>query len=207
MFDRILHHPLARALAGIIGTFFMAVGVNLFVIPQGLYSGGLLGFCQLLRTLLTDMLGVNPGFDISGALYLLLNIPLFLLAWRNLGRNFVVRTIICTASSSVFLSLIPVPAVPIVADPLTSCLIAGIVGGFACGLVLTCGCSSGGCRSLCCRSSFGGSGGLILLGKKRGDVLACLTDDADDFQTGNVIALGGEYFKQSTRYLGFFVKA
>lgn len=144
MFDRILHHPLARALAGIIGTFFMAVGVNLFVVPQGLYSGGLLGFCQLLRTLLTDMLGVNPGFDISGALYLLLNIPLFLLAWRNLGRNFVVRTIICTASSSVFLSLIPVPAVPIVADPLTSCLIAGIVGGFACGLVLTCGCSSGG---------------------------------------------------------------
>ena len=144
MFNRMLHHPLARVLAGVAGTFFMALAVNLFIVPQGLYSGGLLGFCQLLRTLLVQLMGTEPGFDISGALYLMLNLPLFWLAWRNLGRHFVVRTIICTAASSLFLSLIPVPAAPIVADPLTSCLIGGILGGFACGLVLTCGCSSGG---------------------------------------------------------------
>lgn len=144
MLDKLLHHPLARVLAGVFGSLLVAVGVNLFVVPQGLYSGGLLGFCQLLRTLLTEHLKINPGFDISGILYLLLNLPLFWLAWRNLGRHFVVRTIICTVANSLFLSLIPVPDTPIVADPLTSCLIAGILVGFSCGLILTCGCSGGG---------------------------------------------------------------
>lgn len=38
----------------------------------------------------------------------------------------------------------PSPAVPIIADPLTSCLIGGLGVGFAAGLVLSCGCSTGG---------------------------------------------------------------
>ncbi len=144
MFNKLLHHPFARVLAGVFGAFMMALGVNLFVIPQGLYSGGMLGLSQVLRTLLQDYLHLQTPFDLSGALYLLLNLPLFALAWHSLGRAFLIRTIICTVSNSLFLSLIPVPAVPIVEDMLTSCLIGGILVGVACGLILTCGCSTGG---------------------------------------------------------------
>ena len=144
MFNKMLHHPFARVLAGVFGAFLMAVGVNLFVIPQGLYSGGMLGLSQLLRTLLQDYLHLQTPFDLSGALYLLLNIPLFALAWHSLGRAFLIRTMICTVANSLFLSLIPVPATPIVEDILTSCLIGGILVGVACGLILTCGCSTGG---------------------------------------------------------------
>ena len=43
-----------------------------------------------------------------------------------------------------FYSLIPVPSTPIVADYLTACLLGGILTGVGCGIVLTCGCSSGG---------------------------------------------------------------
>lgn len=144
MFDKILHHPLARIFVGVAGGFLMALGLNLFIVPLGLYSGGVLGLCQLLRTLLVSALKIEPGFDLSGPLYWLINLPLFWLAWRNLGRSFVIRTIIITSTSSLFLTLIPIPASPIIDDVLTSCLLGGIIVGFACGLILTCGCSSGG---------------------------------------------------------------
>ena len=142
MFDKLLHHPFARILAGVAGAFLMAVGTNLFIVPLGLYSGGFLGLSQLLRTLLVSLLPSEPAFDLAGLLYLLLNLPLFVLAWRSLGRAFVVRTIITTVSNSLFLTVIPV--VTVVDDVLTSCLLGGILVGFSCGLILTCGCSSGG---------------------------------------------------------------
>ena len=42
------------------------------------------------------------------------------------------------------MSVIQSPAVPILDDPLASCLVGGILCGFALGLALTCGCSTGG---------------------------------------------------------------
>ena len=144
MFSKALHNRWARLGMGILGVLLMAISINLFVVPHNLYTGGLLGFCQLFRSVLTQELGVDPGFDISGVLYLLLNIPLLILAWKTMGRGFVVRTMTCTVCCSLFLTMIPVPAHPIVEDTLTSCLLGGMVNGFAGGIVLTGGCSSGG---------------------------------------------------------------
>ncbi len=144
MFSKALHNRWARLAIGILGAGLVALSINLFVVPHHLYTGGLLGFCQLIRSILTQKLGLDLGFDISGVLYLLLNVPLMLLAWMNLGRGFVVRTVTCTVCCSLFLTIIPVPAQPVVADTLTSCLLGGMVSGFAGGMVLTCGCSSGG---------------------------------------------------------------
>jgi uncharacterized membrane-anchored protein YitT (DUF2179 family) len=80
----------------------------------------------------------------AGILYLLANAPILLFAWHQLGRAMAARTLICTLSYSLFYSLIPVPAVPVVDDYLTACLLGGILTGVGCGIVLTCGCSSGG---------------------------------------------------------------
>ncbi len=125
MFSKALHNRWARLGMGILGVLLMAISINLFVVPHNLYTGGLLGFCQLFRSVLTQELGVDPGFDISGVLYLLLNIPLLILAWKTMGRGFVVRTMTCTVCCSLFLTMIPVPAHPIVEDTLTSCLLGG----------------------------------------------------------------------------------
>lgn len=145
MLRKLLQNRWSRIVLALIGTIICDVGLNLFIVPQGLYTGGLLGTCQLIRNVLSTYFGFNVTlFDLSGALYLLLNIPILLLAWRTLGKSFVVKTILCTVSTSVFLTIIPIPAVPIVADRLTSCLVGGIIGGFGWGLVLTCGASSGG---------------------------------------------------------------
>lgn len=140
-----LHNRWLRLLGAIFGEFLAALAMNLFLVPMHLYTGGILGFCQLLRTLMADYLGMNFGqYDIAGILYLLANIPIVLLAWRALGRGFVVRTVICTLAFSLFYSILPVPAAPIVEDMLTSCLLGGIIAGVAYGIVLTCGCSGGG---------------------------------------------------------------
>ena len=140
-----LHHRGLRLVVAVIGELIAAAALNLFIVPLNLYTGGLMGVCQLLRTLAADYLGMNFGaYDVAGILYFLLNIPILLLAYKNLGRAFVAKTLICTVAFSLFYSLIPSPSVPIVDDYLTACLLGGILCGVGSGLVLTCGCSGGG---------------------------------------------------------------
>lgn len=140
-----LHNRWLRLLAAVFGEFVAALALNLFIVPLNLYTGGAMGFCQLLRTFLVTHMGVNFGqYDIAGVLYFLVNIPILLYAWKTLGRGLVVRTLICTLTYSLFYSIIPVPTQPIIDDMLTSCLLGGILTGVASGIILTCGCSSGG---------------------------------------------------------------
>ena len=120
-----LHNRILRLVLAVLGELIAAAALNLFIVPLSLYTGGLLGFCQLVRTLLQDFLGVSFGaYDIAGVLYFLLNIPLLMIGYRNLGRGLAVRTIICTVSYSVFYSIIPIPTQPIVDDYLTACALS-----------------------------------------------------------------------------------
>ena len=144
MIHKALQNRWTRLAIGILGTFINAFGVNYFIVPMGLFSGGILGVSQLLRTLIASRVALPAGVDIQGVLYLLLNLPLILLAWRALGRVFVVRTLICTLSSSFFYSILTAPATPILEERIACCLVGGIIGGFGLGLTLTSGCSSGG---------------------------------------------------------------
>lgn len=137
-----LHNRWLRVLFAVLGELLSAAAMNLFIVPLHLYGGGLMGLCQLLRTLIQSGLGVS--YDFAGVLYFACNVPILLFAYKTLGRPFVVKTIICTSAYSFFYSVIPVPAVPIVEDYLTACLLGGILCGIASGIVLTCGASGGG---------------------------------------------------------------
>lgn len=140
-----LHNHWLRLIVAIVGEFISACALNLFIVPLSLYSSGLMGVCQLFRTLAQNYLSLNFGHtDIAGILYFILNIPILLLAWRTLGGNLVFKTLICTVSYSLFYSLVPIPSTPIIEDYLTACLLGGILTGIGSGLVLTCGGSSGG---------------------------------------------------------------
>ena len=133
-----------RLLGGLLGSLLLAAAINVFIVPQGLYGGGAYGLCQVIRTLVLRALDLELPFDLAGLLYLLVNLPMFYLAYRGLGRTFFVKATIVTVCNSIFSALIPSPATPIIEDALTSCLIGGIGVGFAAGLVLSCGCSTGG---------------------------------------------------------------
>lgn len=137
---------LLRTLMAIFGTLLFAVGTNLFIVPIGVYSGGIMGLCQLIRTVLMRYFHlVFTGYDIAGIIYYLLNIPLFLIAFRSMGKLFFVKTMICTLTMTLFLTIIPIPSHLIVTDDtLTSCLIGGIVSGAGSGLYLMMGGAGGG---------------------------------------------------------------
>ena len=143
MLHKAIQNRWCRLALAVAATLLYAIGVNWFIVPMGLYTGGLLGFCQVARTLIVEALGLSPNVDFSGILYLAANVPILLLAWRVLGKGFLVRTAVCTVTSSLFLSLVP-PAAPLVEETLTNCVLGGILVGFSLGIVLTCGCSTGG---------------------------------------------------------------
>ena len=145
MIYKTLHNRWLKIVAALVGELMIAISMNLFVVPMQLYSGGAMGVCQLVRTLLQTYGGFDFGtHDIAGFLYFLLNIPILAFAYKELGRGMVLRTVVCTVSFSLFYSIIPMPATPIVEDYLTSCLLGGLLTGIGSGIILTCGCSSGG---------------------------------------------------------------
>lgn len=132
-----------RILMSILGAFLYAAGVNLFVVPAGLYTGGLMGICQVLRTLLTTVAGLDVGsFDIAGIIYYLFNVPIFIIAFRKLGSKFFAKTLIDVTAMTFFMSVIPPAAV--VDDVMAAGVVGGIVSGAGVGIVLRMGSSSGG---------------------------------------------------------------
>ena len=103
-----------RLFVAVAGTALYAVGMNLFVVPHGLYTGGVMGICQVIRTLLMRYTSLPlQNFDISGIIYYIVNIPLFFIAMKKLGKVFFTKTLVCVTAMSFFLSVITVPKVPV----------------------------------------------------------------------------------------------
>lgn len=134
-----------RNFMAVVGMLVFSGGINFFIVPAHLYNGGVMGISQVIRTLLVEKLSLFGGTtDIAGMINLLLNIPLFILAYMSIGKNFFTRTVICVVSQTFFLSILPIPQSPIVADTLTASIIGGIMGGAGIGIALQSGGSSGG---------------------------------------------------------------
>lgn len=131
-------------LKAIIGTFLFAFAINMFIVPNALYNGGILGISQLLRSLLISITKISPNFDISGLINLLINIPLFILAYQKVSKTFFARTAVCVIAQTIFLTFIPTLETPLVEELITSVLIGGILAGIGSGMVLSAGGSGGG---------------------------------------------------------------
>lgn len=139
-------HMLRRVALVIAGNLLFAVGINVIISPMNLYSSGFTGISMLLRMLLVDVLHVPqiPGIDYLGIIYWLVNMPLFVLAYKALGKEFCITTSISIGIASLCMSLVPVISKPVFDDYLTACLVGGLVSGTGAGLVLKGGTSGGG---------------------------------------------------------------
>ncbi|MGN0298711.1 MAG: YitT family protein [Lachnospiraceae bacterium] len=128
----------------ILGSAIYAAGINFFIVPLSLYSSGLVGIAQLLNLLINHLIPGDITVNAYGPIYFLINVPLLILAWKQMGKNFFLKTIIGIAAMSFFMAVLPVPRTPIVQDYLTSVVIGGILAGYGSGVVLTAGGSGGG---------------------------------------------------------------
>lgn len=128
----------------IIGCFIFAFAINIFIVPNSLYNGGILGIAQLIRSILETILNVKFPFDISGIINFAINIPLFIIAYKMISETFFRRTLICVIFQTIFLTIIPAPSVAIIKDILASVLIGGIIAGVGSGMTLSASGSGGG---------------------------------------------------------------
>lgn len=133
-------------LAAIVGGLIYAIGMNLFILPQKMYSSGLMGVSQLVEYAIRNVLHFQlKNIDMTGVVYYILNVPVLCLGLRSIGKRFMVRTIICATAMSFFMSIIPVPEVAIMGDDvLASGIIGGLCTGVGEGLTLYFGSSMGG---------------------------------------------------------------
>ncbi len=145
------------------GCFIYAVGMNLFIIPENTFSGGLVGLSQLIGLFVNSILGTS--FSMAGIVYYIINIPIAIWAYKSIGKKFLLKTIICITALSAFMSVIPIPVTPILGDDiLASCVIGGIITGVGIGLSLSFGSSMGGLDII----------GLILTSRKKSSSIGTL---------------------------------
>ena len=78
-----------RIAMAIVGPLIYAFGINLFVVPLGLFTGGMMGFSQLVRSVILMVIHKESfTYDIAGIIYYAINVPLLLVTYRALGRVF-----------------------------------------------------------------------------------------------------------------------
>lgn len=132
-----------RWLGSALACVVYAVGVNLFLVPAGLYTGGLMGFCQIIRTVLVDYLHFSFGeLDIAGIVYYIINIPIFLLAFPHMEKRFFLRTFFSTTVTSLALSLIP--STVVLEDTLAATIVGAVISGAGTGFLLRMSSAGGG---------------------------------------------------------------
>lgn len=128
----------------ILGILLYSLSINLFVVPNHLYNGGILGLAQLLRTFFITTFNINIDFDLSSIIYYILNIPLMIIAYKKISKTFFIRTIFTVTLSSLFLFILPIPESPLIDNSLANTIIGGMFCGLGIGMILSTGSSTGG---------------------------------------------------------------
>ena len=113
-----------------------ALGFNWFFVPNRFTVGGFTGVAQIINHFL-PMLPV-------GIVALVLNIPLFILGWRKIGRDLLISSLYATAVSSLMIDVLSSIHTFSPMDPILACIYGGIVTGIGCGLLLHESATTGG---------------------------------------------------------------
>lgn len=119
----------------LIGSAVNAAGFAFLTYPNSIVSGGLTGVSQIVNLL--------TGLPV-GVLIMVMNIPLFLVAWRQFGPRFIVYSLIGMLSNSLFIDLFNAMRLSFTNDMLLAAVFGGVVKGLGAGMVYYVGATTGG---------------------------------------------------------------
>lgn len=122
-------------------SFLYAFTLNFFLVPGHIYSGGVMGFSQLLTYFLNHHTDIGNSIQ-AGTINMILNIPIILLGFFKLGKKFTTYTLMIVVGISFFSEIIPVTQIS--ENPLLNGVIGGVIAGTAVGLAIKNGMSAGG---------------------------------------------------------------
>ncbi len=118
----------------IVGAFIMGFAIKNMYDPVNLVTGGVSGVAIIMKELAHVPLWVTNT---------VLNIPLFLAAWKIKGWGFIKRTAVATVALSVSLYVIPETHI-LTDDIFLAALFGGIISGIGTGLVFMFSATTGG---------------------------------------------------------------
>lgn len=122
----------------IIGSAVFSLGFMLFLEPSGINCGGISGVSMLIAHLID-----RPWAGIA-SLNLLINIPLFLVGFRKIGKYFFFGSLLGLAVSSALFEVFEIVLPVVHTEPLVACIFGSVTIGAGLGLVFLAGASTGG---------------------------------------------------------------
>ena len=133
-----------QKLKGIVGQYAMitlscalyAVGFNWCFDPNHLSVGGFTGVAQIINFFI-------PQAPI-GTIIVVLNLPLFILSWKKVGRQWLYATLYATLVSSGMIDLLAGLYTFQPMEPLLAAICGGVAAGLGCGLMLRYSATTGG---------------------------------------------------------------
>ena len=117
----------------VVGCLIGGAAYPLFLVPGNIAPGGLTGVATILNYLFSLPVGMTS---------LVMNIPLFIVGYRAMGRVFVFRSLVATVLFSVAIDVLPLPAATF--DPMLSTIFGGLLLGIGLGLIIRGGATTGG---------------------------------------------------------------
>jgi len=116
------------------GCFIMAVSTSFFLLPNQLSTGGFAGIATVIYYIFKIPLGTTM---------LILNIPLLILGFFRIGKEFLIKSIAGTILLSIFIDILD-KYQPFTKDRLLACIYGGILMGLGTAIILRVMGSTGG---------------------------------------------------------------
>jgi uncharacterized membrane-anchored protein YitT (DUF2179 family) len=118
----------------ILGATLYSIGLEIFLIPNNIIDGGLVGISIMVSHFTRIPLGV---------LTFVLNIPFFVLGYKQIGKTFTISTLFSVICYSIGISIFkPIPG--ITQDVLLASVFGGIISGLGIGIIIRNGGSTDG---------------------------------------------------------------
>ena len=125
----------------VIGTLIMGFAFSIFLEPNNISTGGFSALAMIINILLENIgiLGIP-----TSAIYLVLNIGLYILALKTLGKKFAIKSLVGILSFSLGMQIFNMINFNITYELLISAIFGGSIMGLGVGLVVRFGGSTGG---------------------------------------------------------------
>lgn len=111
------------------GAIIASIGLELFLIPNNVIDGGVVGISIMMSSI------TGLAF---GAFLVVLNIPFLYLGYKQIGKNFAIATMIAICFLSAW-SAVFEPFPRVTEDPFLAAIFGGIIDGLGVGLIIRAG--------------------------------------------------------------------
>jgi uncharacterized membrane-anchored protein YitT (DUF2179 family) len=109
-----------------LGAAFVSIGLEIFLVPNHIIDGGIVGVSIITSHLTSLPLGI---------FLLLFNLPFLLIGYKQIGKTFAISTLFSVTIMSIGTWLLH-PVKPLTIDPLLASVFGGVILGIGVGMVI-----------------------------------------------------------------------